>query len=242
MSIQKKGSSDMDIKIIGSGSSGNAYTISDGKTRLLLDCGLPLTQIQRANGYTISSIDACLITHSHGDHCKAHKALSRLGVDIYTHPDTIEEMKAQGHRYKPIKHGAQFTVGTFDILPFDLVHDVTNTGWLCSSRATGEKLVYVTDTMYLPYRFQGITHWMIEANNCLEAMEDNVAEGHMNRSLKHRIQRSHMSIETLLGVFAANDMSQAEQIYLLHLSDDNSREAEFLDKVVKATGTQVIVC
>ena len=37
-------------------------------------------------------------------------------------------------------------------------------------------------------------------------------------------------------------MAQAEQIYLLHLSDDNSREAEFLDRVVKATGAQVIVC
>ena len=107
---------------------------------------------------------------------------------------------------------------------------------------TGEKLVYVTDTMYLPYRFRGITHWMIECNNDLEAMEANVEAGTLNRGLKHRIQRSHMSIETLLGIFQANDMAQAEQIYLLHLSDDNSREAEFLDRVIKATGAQVIVC
>lgn len=232
----------MDIKIIGSGSSGNAYTISDGRTRLLLDCGLPLTKLQAATGHTISSLDACLITHSHGDHCKAHKDLARLGVDIYTHPDTIAEMRAQGHRYKAIRHGEQIAIGSFDILPFDLVHDVTNTGWLCSSRETGEKLVYVTDTMYLPYRFRGITHWMIEANNDLEAMDENVEEGRLNRGLKYRIQKSHMSIDTLLGVFAANDMSQTEQIYLLHLSDENSREAEFLDKVVKATGAQVIVC
>ena len=237
-----KGSSDMDIKIIGSGSSGNAYTISDGRTRLLLDCGLPLAKLQAATGHTISSLDACLITHSHQDHCKAHKDLARLGVDIYTHPDTIREMRAQGHRYRPIQHMMQFTIGRFNILPFGLVHDVTNTGWLCHSRDTGEKLVYVTDTMYLPYRFQGITHWMIEANNDLAAMEENVETGRLNRGLKHRIQRSHMSIDTLLGVFASNDMRKAEQIYLLHLSDDNSREAEFRDRVVKATGAQVIVC
>ena len=232
----------MDIKIIGSGSAGNAYIIGDGKTRLLLDCGLPLTKIQAGNGYTVSTLDACLITHSHQDHCKAHKALARLGVDIYTHPDTIGEMRAQGHRYKPTPHRTQFTVGTFDILPFSLVHDVINTGWLCSSRETGEKLVYVTDTMYLPYRFQGITHWMIEANNDLAAMEENVEQGRLHRALKHRIQKSHMSIDTLLGVFQANDMSAAEQIYLLHLSEANSKEEEFLDKVVKATGAQVIVC
>lgn len=232
----------MDIQIIGSGSSGNSYTISDGRTRLMLDCGLPLAKLQAATGYTISGLDACLITHSHQDHCKAHKDLARLGVDLYAHPDTIREMKAQGHRYKAIQHGTQFNVGTFDILPFDLVHDVTNTGWLCQSRETGEKLVYVTDTMYLPYRFRGITHWMIECNNDLEAMEENVEAGTLNRGLKHRIQKSHLSIDTLLGIFQANDMAQAEQIYLLHLSDDNSREAEFLDRVVKATGAQVIVC
>ena len=232
----------MDIRIIGSGSAGNAYTISDGRTRIMLDCGLPIAKLQAGTGHTISSLDACLITHSHQDHCKAHKDLARLGVDIYAEPDTLGEIKAQGHRYKAVWAMQQFSVGTFDVLPFQLVHDVTNLGWLIYSRETGEKLLYVTDTMYLPYRFQGITHWMIEANNDLEAMEENVAEGALSRGLKHRIQKSHMSIDTLLGVFEANDMSQAEQIYLLHLSDANSREAEFLDRVEKATGAQVIVC
>ena len=232
----------MNIQVIESGSSGNAYLIGDGRTRLLLDCGLPLAKLQAATGYTISGLDACLITHSHQDHCKAHKDLVRLGVDIYTHPDTIREMKAQGHRYKPVQHGQQFSVGTFDILPFDLVHDVTNTGWLCQSRETGEKLVYVTDTMYIPYKFRGITHWLVECNNTLEAMEENVEAGTLNRGLKHRIQNSHMSLETLLDVFRANDMSKTEQIYLIHLSDANSREAEFRDKVARETGAQIIVC
>lgn len=232
----------MKIQIIGSGSSGNAYIIGDGKTSLLLDCGLPIRKLQEATGHKISSLDACFITHSHSDHCKAHRDVARLGVDIYTHPDTIAEMKAAGHRYKTIKHGQQFTVGTFDILPFNLVHDVTNTGWLCQSRETGGKLVYVTDTMYLPYRFQGVTHWLIECNNDLETMEKNVEAGSLDRSLKYRIQRNHMNVDTLMEIFEANDMSTAEQIYLIHLSNDNSREAEFLDRTIKATGAQVIVC
>ena len=232
----------MKIQIIGSGSSGNAYIIGDGKTSLLLDCGLPIRKLQEATGHKISSLDACFITHSHSDHCKAHRDVARLGVDIYTHPDTIAKMKAAGHRYKTIRHGQQFTVGTFDILPFDLVHDVTNTGWLCQSRETGEKLVYVTDTMYLPYRFQGVTHWLIECNNDLETMEENVEAGSLDRSLKYRIQRNHMNVDTLMGIFEANDMSTAEQIYLIHLSNDNSREGEFLDRTIKATGAQVIVC
>lgn len=232
----------MDIQVIGSGSSGNAYRIGDGKTSILLDCGLPIAKLQQATGHTISGLDACLITHSHQDHCKAHKDLARLGVNIYTHPDTIAEMKATGHRYKPITHGQQFTVGTLDIMPFDLVHDVTNSGWLIYSRITGEKLLYVTDTMYVKYRFSGITHWLIEANNALDTMEENVEAGTLNRGLKHRIQRSHMSINTLLDIFKANDMSKTEQIYLIHLSDDNSRADDFRDQVEKTTGAHVIVC
>lgn len=232
----------MEIKAIGSGSSGNGYLVSDGMTRLLLDCGLPIKQLQAATGYTISSLDGCLISHSHQDHCKAHRDLARLGVDIYAEPDTLGEMHAQGHRYKAVWAMEQFTIGTFDVLPFDLVHDVTNLGYLLYSRETREKLLYATDTMYLPYRVSGVTHWLIEANNDLGAMEDNVASGRLNRGLKHRIQRSHMSLETLLGIFQANDMSQTEQIWLIHLSDDNSLEAEFLDAVEKATGAQVLIC
>lgn len=232
----------MEIKIIGSGSTGNSYIVSDGRTRIMLDCGLPIRKLQEASGHTISGLAACMITHSHQDHCKAHKDLAKLGVDIYAHPDTIEQMMAAGHRYKPAQHGKQITIGAFDILPFELIHDVTNTGYLLYSNTTAEKVIYVTDTMYLPYRFRGITHWLIECNNDLDAMEDNVAAGTLNRSLKHRIQRSHMSIDTLLGIFDANDMTMAEQIYLLHLSDDNGRADEFRDKVEKATGVQVIVC
>lgn len=232
----------MKIQIIGSGSSGNAYIIGDGKTSLMLDCGLPIRKLQEATGHKISSLDACFITHSHSDHCKAHRDVARLGVDIYTHPDTIAEMKAAGHRYKTIRHGQQFTVGTFDILPFDLVHDVTNTGWLCQSRATGEKLVYVTDTMYLPYRFQGVNFWMIEVNNIQRCLDENVERGDLDRNLKHRIQRSHLSLSTVLDIFRANDMTKTDAIYLLHLSDNNSDEAEIRDAIQKATGAQVIVC
>lgn len=232
----------MNIQVIGSGSSGNAYLIGDGRTRLLLDCGLPMKQLQAAAGYNVTGLDGCLITHSHKDHCKAHKDLTMMGVDVYAHKDTIREMDGRGYRYKAVSHGKQFSVGTFEIRPFNLVHDVTNTGWLCQSRETGEKLVYVTDTMYIPYKFRGVTHWLVECNNTLEAMEENVEAGTLNRGLKHRIQNSHMSLETLLDVFRANDMSKTEQIYLIHLSDDNSREAEFQDRVARETGAQVIVC
>ena len=42
------------INPIASGSSGNAYYISDGQSSLLLDAGIPLAQIQAGCGYKVS--------------------------------------------------------------------------------------------------------------------------------------------------------------------------------------------
>ena len=76
------------INPIASGSSGNAYYISDGQSNLLLDAGIPLAQIQAGCGYKVSQLSGCLVTHGHGDHVKAAKALARMGVNIYTSQGT----------------------------------------------------------------------------------------------------------------------------------------------------------
>lgn len=44
------------INPIASGSSGNAYYISDGQSSLLLDAGIPLAQIQAGCGYKVSQL------------------------------------------------------------------------------------------------------------------------------------------------------------------------------------------
>ena len=54
-----------------SGSSGNATFVSDGKTNLLIDCGMSgakLKESLHAIDVMPESIDALLITHEHVDH------------------------------------------------------------------------------------------------------------------------------------------------------------------------------
>ena len=56
-----------------SGSSGNATFVSDGKTNLLIDCGMSgakLKESLHAIDVMPESIDALLITHEHVDHTK----------------------------------------------------------------------------------------------------------------------------------------------------------------------------
>ncbi|MDO9167097.1 MAG: MBL fold metallo-hydrolase, partial [Rhodoferax sp.] len=63
------------FKSLGSGSSGNATVVEahgkNGVTRLLVDCGLRLKQLDERlalAGLSAELIDALFVTHEHGDH------------------------------------------------------------------------------------------------------------------------------------------------------------------------------
>ena len=227
----------MDIKVIASRSSGNAYLIGDGKTRLLLDAGIPFNRIQIGCGFRTSSIDACLVTHRHGDHAAAIPKLLQRGVTVYSNEDVaglypgVQQMEAR----------REFRVGTFRILPFEAEHDVPCYGYQVTSKETGEKLVYITDSAYVRYTFTGLTHIMVEANYAQDIIIDNVREERVPLSLAARVMETHMSIETLLDLLRSNDMTKVRQIYLLHLSDNNSDAEAFKRQVQQETGAEVYI-
>lgn len=233
----------MEIKILASGSTGNAYRISDGQTSLLLDAGIPLKAIQVGCGFKTTQIKGCFVSHSHKDHSKAARDLSRLGIDIYTSQGTIDACGLTGHRIHAIKELQEITVGTFKVLPFDVQHDAPEPlGFLFTSTETGEKLLYFTDTYYIKYRFQGLTHIMAECNYDKETLCKSVDAGYIPIEFVTRLIKSHMSLEHLLDMLKANDLSNVKQIYLLHLSSNNSDEIRFKTEVQKQTGAEVYVC
>lgn len=55
----------IEIAPFASGSTGNCYRITDGRTPLLLECGIQYKQIQKGCGFRLSEIKACLISHEH---------------------------------------------------------------------------------------------------------------------------------------------------------------------------------
>ena len=233
----------MDIRALASGSTGNAYTISDGATTLLLDAGIPLKAIQTGTGFRVRQIAGALITHEHKDHSRAVKDLARFGVDIYASRGTLEACGLSGHRPRPVSSRQEFSVGTFKVLPFDVDHDAREPlGFLCASRTSGEKLLYFTDTYFVRYRFRGLTHIMAECNYSEAGLRAGVADGRIPAEMVPRLVHSHMSMETLLDMLAANDLTRVRQIYLLHLSERNSEETRMREAVARLTGAEVYVC
>ena len=230
----------MDIQIIATGSSGNAYRVSDGETAVLLDAGVPFQELHRALGYRLFDLSGALITHAHKDHSKACADLLFRGMDIYTSAGTAEACGLGDVHLHVVNSLTPFDVGTFRVIPFDVAHDAPEPlGFLLTSDVTGDRLLYFTDTFYIKYRFPGVTHLLGECNHDEKGIEEAVRRGYVPAELAPRLVRSHMSLNTFLEFLRKMDRSRLKQIYLLHMSDNNADEARFVSEVAKLTGVEV---
>ena len=178
---------------------------------------------------------------SHGDHAKAVSDLLKAGVDVFASAETIRALGVGGHRVNTAIHGKQFQLGAFIILPFELQHDVPNTGYLLYSTATKEKLAFITDSYYCKYTFSGLNYLLLECNHSYEILDRNVASGYLSVDMKKRLIHSHFSLENVKKFLQANDLSQVKEIHLLHLSEGNSDSERFRREVQEITGKPVYV-
>lgn len=234
----------LDIKVIASGSSGNAYKVTDRETDILLDCGIPIKQIQAATKYQAGNFDACLVTHEHQDHIRAAKDLAKLGVDVYGTEDTFKAIGIKGHRIKIVRKLISFRVGTFRIMSFGVAHDAADpVGFLIESDITGARLLYITDTFYVPYKFEDINYLMIECNYTKEMLKKNTSTRAIHSIYGKRIYSSHMSLDTVVDfINSLENKKTIKEVYLLHLSDKNSDEKLMKETIQRATGAVVYVC
>lgn len=231
----------IDILPLGSSSAGNAYRITDGHTALLLEAGLRYKDIQRALEFRMSDIAGCLVSHDHGDHSKAAKDVMKAGINVYTGQGTADALGLSGHRLRPVAARQQFTIGTWTILPFEVEHDAAEPLGFLLTNQEGDKLLFATDTYYIRYRFRGLTHIMVECNYSIGILRENIAAGRVPAVMKNRLLRSHFSLENVKEFLRANDLQRVEEIWLLHLSDNNSDEELFKREIQALTGKMVRV-
>lgn len=228
----------MILKTLGTGSSGNCYLLKPkvGKA-LIIDCGVNFKKVKEAVEFNLDSICGAIQTHSHGDHSKFTKEFTNAGIDVYMSEQNQKEIGINSHRIINIENSKQFKVGDFKVMPFEVNHDVYCFGFLIHHPECGTTL-YLTDTSYSNYIFKGLNNLIIECNYSEEIMESKL----YNKSfLRDRIIGSHMSIETLLELLSKNDLSQVNNIVLIHLSDSNSNEIEFQNTVKDATNCTVTI-
>lgn len=228
----------MIFKSLASSSHGNSYVVTDGQTKILLECGVPYKQLQKLTGFTLSDFKACLVSHCHADHSKCVKDLINRGMPVYMSYGTAETLECT-EAVNLVEHMEQFSIGSFDCVAFDVFHDAKEPlGFLIKSRIDGDILAFATDTVNLRYKFPDLNLLAIEANFEPEIL---ARSEKMPEKVRHRIENTHMSIDVLCDYLRTMDLSQCRELFLLHLSDSTSHEGRFVSKVKKAIPPHVRV-
>lgn len=217
----------MKLKIIGSGSSGNCYLLDDGEQILVIEAGIPFSEVKEAIDYQTSRIVAVLSSHEHGDH---RKHLNEYKKAYITPIEGNRRTECVPEIYPP------FILGDFVVKPFDVPHDVPCYGYQIEHPDMG-KLVFVTDAEYVKYTFPGVNHIMVETNYAQDIIDENVNSGEIPKSLRDRIMKSHMSFDTALKMVRANKNPQLRNVIMCHLSSRNSDKKRFVEQMQEVAGS-----
>ena len=234
----------IEVQCLASGSSGNSYAVDDGESVLLLEAGIPAKRILSGYLSLLPRVAGALITHEHQDHAKGAADLAARGIDIYATEGTFSCIPGVRHPYRKhvVRIGKQFSLASWIVLPFKTEHDAMEPcGYLLYSTAAQEKLLFATDTFYIPNTFRDLNVIMMECNYSLPLLEDSIREGRVPEAMRPRLLQSHFSLENVKDFFAANDMRTVRQIYLIHLSGNNADPKQFRREIERATGKPVTV-
>lgn len=226
------------IRSYASSSRGNCYLISDGKTKLLIECGISIEKIKKEVG--LSSFDACLVSHEHQDHSKAMVDLIRSCKKVYASKGTIstkENTKPFENYCIAIKSGVPVEIGSFVVIPFAVNHDALEPlGFYIMSNETKETLVFATDTYYISHQFKEINYLMIECNYAKDILLSNLKTCYITKKQVERIKKSHFELSNVKKFIKSQNIEAIKEIYLMHLSSTNSDADRFKKEISAISG------
>ncbi|MDR7435851.1 MAG: MBL fold metallo-hydrolase [Armatimonadota bacterium] len=217
------------IKVLASGSAGNAILARAGDTCLLVDAGLSADALARALAplsLTLSDLTAILLTHEHDDHARGAAGISRqAGIPIFS-TETVaracREMFADA-RVETFRPEVPFRIGPFTIEAFPLPHDAIDpVGFHLS--LDGARAVVALDFGDLEEplleRAKGAQLLILEANYDLHLLR----EGPYPWFVKNRIlsRRGHLSNDAAAKAAVASATGNLQTVLLVHLSEVNN--------------------
>lgn len=215
------------LKCLASGSSGNCYLLqADKGETLVLDCGIGIKEIKKGLDWNIKDVVGVLCTHKHLDHSKSVNDFKAMGIPICKPYETLLMNQFLANSY--------FTVRAFDLTTVDGRWTHTNAdgtecpcyGFLITHKEMG-KLLYITDTELIKWRFKGINHILLGVNYDKDLVDTN------NLKANH-VFRGHLSIDTACDFVKANDSDSLQNVIMCHLSSENADKDSFIAKMKNA--------
>ena len=87
----------MELRVLGSSSSGNCYILDNGNEALIIEAGIRFIDVKKALDFNIRKVVGCLITHQHNDHAKYAKAMVDCGSSRSDRKQGIERFQGKSH-------------------------------------------------------------------------------------------------------------------------------------------------
>ena len=218
------------VVFLGSGSSGNATAITDGKTTVLVDCGFSAREVsRRLAACTIdpASVSAILVTHEHTDHVRGIDVFSRNhAAECIVHASTGTRKRLTcGPAVETVAVACSepFRVGNLEVTPFATSHDAEQPlGYRIDSPS--DAVGIVTDTGVLTSQARevlaGVRVLGIETNHDVPMLDS----GPYPEFLKRRIrsQAGHLSNEQAATALAELASDALTHVFALHRSRTNN--------------------
>ena len=214
---------------LGSGSRGNATLIDAGETRLLVDCGFSLRELENrltATGLSPGHLDAVLLTHEHGDHIRGVGALARrYGIPVWSTPGTwrAADLGEVPDLHLFTAHDGGFRIGGVRVQPFAVPHDACEPAQYVFER-DGRRLGMLTDagslTPHMVASLDGLDALLLECNH------DSVmlANGPYPPALQARVagDLGHLSNGQAAALLRQLDHRRLRHLVAGHLSEKNN--------------------
>lgn len=225
---------------LGSGSKGNATLVSEGRHRVLIDCGFSVTETVRRLarlGVEPQQLDAVFLTHEHSDHSSGVSALCRkYQLPLYTSWGTHAALQQRADvsllQVFHIACGQEVRIGGMRIEPVTVPHDAREPlQFLIHS--TQHKLGILTDlgsiTSHVVSRFTGCTALLLECNHDLEMLHD----GPYPPRLKQRVSSDwgHLSNDQAHSLLQSIGTRSLRYLVLAHISEQNNSEEKVLQSI-----------
>jgi phosphoribosyl 1,2-cyclic phosphodiesterase len=216
-----------------SGSSGNALFVMGGRTKMLIDAGLPGSTIAGALetiGARPDELDAILITHEHSDHIAGAGVMSRkYHIPVYANLPTWNAMRRKMgniavRNCREFEDDREFYIGDIGVKPFSIPHD--------AARPVGYRLFHgrasvstATDLGYFPqsvlHEIAGSDIVLLESNHDPELLMRNP---NYSAFLKQRIlsRKGHLSNASCAEALESIIKGGTKHVGLGHLSGENN--------------------
>lgn len=217
------------LRILRSGSSGNAILIDAVDTRLVVDVGLPAEAVVRelvSVPIALEDISAILLTHEHDDHARGAATLARLAhAPVLANEGTIAAAGGllAGAQIERFVTGRPFVVGSLTVEAFLLPHDAAEPVGFVISR-DDVRVMIATDlgqaTDDLVERARSADVVILEANYDLRLLSVSPYPWF----LKNRIlsPTGHLSNDAAAQTVVAAASDRPQTAFLVHLSDINN--------------------